>query len=110
MAKTSSKHQQTLYALYKSENRFATNRKRKLLKQLKQHPNNEQIAVALNNIKYRRKAPKTSQFSKTKIAQLSLANKVKRNMVVITKPIEKYMFKLGTRAHDSTGKEFSWNF
>lgn len=109
MAKTRSKHQKDLYVAYKSQNRFSTNRKRKLLKLQKEQPNNEQITTALATIKYRRKTPNTAQFSKTKIAQLTLASKVKKSTVKFDKPFEKQMFKLGTRAHTINGEVFTWN-
>jgi hypothetical protein len=48
------------------------NRKRKLLKLLKQQPNNEQIKDALVNIKYRRKTPKNQEWSKTDIQTAKL--------------------------------------
>lgn len=109
-AKQRSKHQKELYTAYKNQNRFATNRKRKLLKLQKQQPNNEQITIAIANIKYRRKTPGTAMFSKTKIAQLTLAGKVKKSTIKFDKPFEKQMFKLGTRAHTNTGEVFSWSF
>ena len=50
-----------------STGKAEANRKIKLLKLLKQQPNNEQIKDALTNIKYRRKKPKTQEWSKTAI-------------------------------------------
>ena len=52
-----SKSKQAYSALYKSSTRWATNRKIKLTRLLKQQPNNEQIKDALENIKYRRHTP-----------------------------------------------------
>ena len=102
MAKSRSKHQKDLYSAYKSQNRFAANRKRKLLKLQKEQPNNEQITVALGNISYRRKTPKTPMFSKTKIATLSLLKEVKKSTVMV-KPTTKHMFSLATRAYSKQG-------
>lgn len=42
---------------YKTANRQASNRKRKLEKQLKLQPNNKNIPIALKSIVYRRKKP-----------------------------------------------------
>ena len=59
-------------ASYKGTKRWETNRKRKLLRAQKLYPNNEQIAVALKNLHYRRKTPTTPIWSSTrrKIAML----------------------------------------
>lgn len=100
MAKTCSKHKKELYTAYKTSNRFETNRKRKLLKLQKQHPNNEQITAALKNIHYRRKKPKSKQFSKTKISTLSLSREASTiREPTIPKMHVKDMFSLSTRAH-----------
>lgn len=56
----------------KSAGTVEANRKRKLLKLLKQQPNNEQIKDALVNIKYRRKTPKNKEWSKTDIQTAKL--------------------------------------
>lgn len=54
---------------YKTERRWESNRRRKLERALKDNPNNaEAITLALKNINYRRKTPKTSFWSKTNIA------------------------------------------
>lgn len=63
MAKTSSKSKQAYYAQYKITRRWESNRKRRLLKALKEQPNNEQIKVALQMIGYRRKTPITRVWS-----------------------------------------------
>lgn len=52
---------------YKNAKRWESNRRRKLLKAQKQHPNNLQIAEALKNIKYRRKTPTTSFWNPTRM-------------------------------------------
>lgn len=46
-------------------NRWEVNRKRKLEKQLKLQPNNEQVKLALQNIHRRRKTPTNREWSKT---------------------------------------------
>ena len=56
----------------KSAGTMEANRKQKLLKLLKQQPNNEQIKDALVNIKYRRKTPKNKEWSKTDIQTAKL--------------------------------------
>lgn len=123
MAKTRGPSAKAYYAAYKSQNRFATNRKRKLERLLKQHPNNKQIAEALKNIKYRRKTPGTSTWlsSMRKTAGLFKEFTGKMNMNVFntnpdvrvqavsalksnkTATQEKVSFKLGDRAHDKNG-------
>ncbi len=101
------------------------NRKRKLLKLLKQQPNNEQITAALANIKYRRKKPKSQEWSKTniKIAELfklftgsasrelfssnpkiqAAAIAASGSKVFNNLPEGKVSFSLGARAHDKDG-------
>lgn len=111
-AKQRSRHQKELYTQYKSQNRFATNRKRKLLKLLKEQPNNAQIPVALENIKYRRKTPGTPHFSKTKIATLAVMALAKKgagkDQPEVPRPNIKHMFSLATRAHTQNG-EHPWS-
>ena len=64
MAKTVSKSKQSYYALYKSTSRWASNRKRRLERELRRQPGNEaQIRAALGRISYRRGTPKTAQWS-----------------------------------------------
>ena len=62
MAKAQSNSQKSQSAAYVS--RYAKNRERKLKRALKRSPNNEQIKAALQNIHYRRKDPKSQQWSK----------------------------------------------
>lgn len=62
--KTRSKNQQGKYASYKTSQTWATNRRAKLAKHLKAHPNDTQAVAATKNIVYRRKKPTTS-FSGT---------------------------------------------
>ena len=109
----------------KSSGTMEANRKRKLLKLLKQQPNNEQIKDALVNIKYRRKAPKTQEWSKSDIQTAKLfkqftgradwdlfSSNPKTQAAAIamhsTKPFSnlpegKVSFLLGARAHDKYG-------
>lgn len=122
MAKNKS---QTNSSATKGTGTAEANRKRKLLKLLKEQPNNEQIATALTNIKYRRKKPSSQEWSKTdiKMAQLfkqftgradwdlfSSNPKVQAAALAVhsTKsfnnlPEGKVSFSLGARAHDKNG-------
>lgn len=72
MAKSRSKHQGNLYSQYKTEQRWAKNRRKRLEALSKVHPNNEQIKKALANVTYRRATPKAPQWSKTAIATAKL--------------------------------------
>lgn len=105
--------------------RAEANRKTKLLKLLKQQPNNEQIKDALTNIKYRRKKPKGREWSKTEIRLAQLfklftgradwdlfsSNPTAQAAAIAAhskKPFNnlseaKVSFKLGARAHDKYG-------
>ena len=121
-----SKSKQAYSALYKSSTRWATNRKIKLTRLLKQQPNNEQIKDALANIKYRRHTPisKTvwshgniriaklfKEFTGRASADLFSSNpKVQAGAITYrpdwdrVKVIEgKVSFSLGARAHDAKG-------
>lgn len=72
MAAKSSKSREGYYSAYKASNKWKTNRERRLLKLLKEQPNNKDIPEALANLKYRRKTPKTRMWSKSskRLAQL----------------------------------------
>lgn len=109
----------------KSAGTMEANRKRKLLKLLKEQPNNEQIKDALTNIKYRRKTPKTQEWSKTDIQTAKLfkmftgradwdlfSSNPKVQAAAIARhstkdfrnlPEGKVSFSLGARAHDKYG-------
>ena len=109
----------------KSAGTMEANRKQKLLKLLKQQPNNEQIKDALTNIKYRRKTPKTQEWSKTDIQTAKLfkmftgradwdlfSSNPKVQAAAIARhstkdfrnlPEGKVSFSLGARAHDKYG-------
>ena len=61
------------HSAYKTSSRYAANKRRKLARHIKDQPNDECAKKALNNIAlYRRKAPKTSAWSKSEIAITSL--------------------------------------
>lgn len=127
---SASKSKQAYSALYKSSTRWATNRKIKLTRLLKQQPNNEQIKDALANIKYRRKTPSTKtvwshgnirlaklfkEFTGRASADLFSSNPKVQSVALAYRPdpdklkvIEgKVNFSLGARAHDSKGN-FIW--
>lgn len=66
MAKTASKSKTAYLSAYKANNRWATNRRKKLERQLKLQPNNMQVKAALDALggqKYRRKTPTTPVWS-----------------------------------------------
>jgi len=121
-----SKSKQAYSALYKSSTRWATNRKIKLTRLLKQQPNNEQIKDALANIKYRRHTPNTKtvwshgnirlaklfkEFTGRASVDLFSSNPKVQAAALAYRPdweklkvIEgKVSFSLGARAHDSKG-------
>ena len=127
---SSNKARQAYAALYKSSTRWATNRKIKLTRVLKQQPNNEQIKDALANIKYRRKTPTTKtvwshdniriaklfkEFTGRASADLFSSNpKVQSGALAYRRDWDKVRviegkvnFSLGARAHDSKGN-FIW--
>lgn len=126
MAKSASKSKQNYSAVYKSSNRWQSNRKRKLLKQLKLQPDNEQVKLALENIKYRRGTPKTQEWSKSDIRTAKLfkmfSGYVDRNIFSSNPKVQafalskhspktrdfkeipgKVSFSIGARAHDGKG-------
>lgn len=101
MAKSRGPSHKVYYASYKSQNKFAANRKRKLLRLAKQQPNNLQITEALKNITYRRKTPNTSHLTGAKKATISMMASIKNNKSpTFDRPVVKNMFTLGTRAHN----------
>lgn len=125
--KSSSKGRQAQYSNYKTQERWKTNRRRRLLKAQKQQPENEEIKHALLNLKYRRRKPGAMGWSHTNkhMAQLIKAvhgvcpvtvfssNTKLADQTIATlahKPSniparQKVSFKLGDRA-----KIGSWNF
>lgn len=121
-----SKSKQNYSAMYKSTTRWATNRKIKLTRLLKQQPNNEQIKDAIANIKYRRHTPSTKtvwshgnirlaklfkEFTGRASADLFSSNPKVQAAALAYRPDEsklkviegKVSFSLGARAHDSKG-------
>ena len=123
---TVSKSKQNYSAMYKSTTRWATNRKLKLTRLLKQQPNNEQIKDALANIKYRRQTPSTKtvwshgnirlaklfkEFTGRASVDLFSSNPKVQAAALAYRPDEsklkviegKVSFSLGARAHDSKG-------
>lgn len=130
MASSASKSRQAYSNLYKSSTRWATNRKIKLTRVLKQQPNNEQVKDALANIKYRRHTPNGKtvwSHSNIRIAKLfkeftgraspdlfSSNPKVQAAALAYRPDSDKLRviegkvnFSLGARAHDSKGN-FIW--
>lgn len=125
MAKTTSKSKQGYYSNYKANNRWKTNRERKLKKLLKEQPNNLQLAEAIKNIRYRRRVPGTTgQWSKTNISVAKLfklmtgkashdlfsSNEKVRSVALTLRGNRQYpkmegkvSFLLGARAHDKRG-------
>lgn len=121
-----SKSQQAYSALYKSTTRWATNRKIKLTRVLKQQPNNEQVKDALANIKYRRHTPNSKtvwshgnirlaklfkEFTGRASQDLFSSNPKVQSAALAYRPDEsklkviegKVSFSLGARAHDAKG-------
>ncbi len=113
------------YASYKTSSRWRTNRERRLKKLLALQPDNQQIAMAIKNVSYRRKNPTSTIWNKTNIrtAQLfklfcgkaphalfSSNPKVQQDALATTRlertgtqPQGKVDFSLGSRAHDKWG-------
>lgn len=60
------------FAKYKASNKFASNRKIKLERLQKEQPNNKQITLALQDIRYRRRTPTTAHWSHSQIAVAKL--------------------------------------
>jgi hypothetical protein len=107
---------------YKTSKRWETNRIKRLKKLMEKHPNNKQLELAIKNVHYRRKTPKTREWTKTQIYVASLfklfTGRVDRDMFsnnekvsqqatlryypdpnyVAPKLNEKSMFSLGARA------------
>ena len=70
--KTSSKSDTNYWSRYQSNKTWEVNRKRKLARHLKKHPNDQTALKAVGNIKYRRKAPKTPLGTSGNIAVAKL--------------------------------------
>lgn len=93
-------------ALYKSSRRWESNRKRKLERTLKAQPNNEQIKAALKSMVYRRKTPKTQEWSASWIrtAQLikQFTGKFDRNIMSSNPKVAGEALQLSRKAQDYT--------
>jgi hypothetical protein len=110
MAKTRSKTQEGHYAKYKTSNRFATNRARKLAKLIKLQPNNEQLPMALKDMRKARSTPLVPKWSHTAISDAKMfadfkkGNDALESAMKKAKPVSMHqMFNLGMRAHDREG-------
>lgn len=68
MSNKTSTGQANRYNLYKTSNRWKTNRQKKIQRHLDKFPNDNCALKALDNIVYRRKVPKTREWSKSTIA------------------------------------------
>lgn len=123
MAKAQSSSKKAQSAAYTQ--RYTKNRERKLKRALKRNPENTQIQEALKNIHYRRKDPKSPQWSRKNkaIAQLLKwvtgamdANCFNSNPLVASQTtsslgrnlpklasLGRVSFTLGARAHNSDG-------
>lgn len=126
--KTSSKSDQNYWSRYKSNKVWETNRKRKLGRHIKKHPNDKVAERAVQNIKYRRQTPKDPQWTpgnihiaklfkdfagfvnrdmfnsnhKIQLEALSSYNKPKG--VLKVNQTSKVDFSIGARAHDRYGR------
>lgn len=68
MSNKTSAGQSNRYNLYKTSNRWKTNRQKKINRHLKKFPNDSCALKALDNIVYRRGKPLARQWSKSAIA------------------------------------------
>jgi len=77
-------------AAYEMENRAYKNRKRRLEKRIKNHPNDEMAKKALANISsdYRRKKPYSSVWSKTTRAYAEALGSVGRDGRIASIPVD----------------------
>lgn len=103
--KKTSKSDEAYHTRYKQQNVFATNRKRKLERLIKEQPNNLQLPLALKNVGHqRRDTPKKETWSATAIRQIMLEKLFKKPGIVPAKTHKYSDFALVVRAHDKTGK------
>lgn len=117
------------FAKYKTSKIYEANKKRKLERVLKSQPNNDQVKMALKDISFRKRKPKTRQWSASQIAivklfmlfsgrfdkaffdkdvEKSIAAANVRNTSLVKKSNyklanESRMFSLMARAHDGKG-------
>jgi len=128
MAIKVSKGREGAYATYRQSGTEASNRKKKLERQLRLQPGNKaQVELAIKNIYHRRKTPVTPYWSHSMIALAKLlkrytgkfdklvfspdpvvssaAAKVRNPNLFLKKPLSSKtsMFSLGMRAHDKSG-------
>lgn len=126
--KTSSKSDENYWSRYKSNKTWEVNRKRKLAKHLKKHPNDKVAERATHAIKYRRGTPKDPQWTpgNVRIAKLfkDFAGFVNRDMFNSNHKIQlealnsynkpkahtkvnqtsRVDYSIGARAHDGHGR------
>ena len=127
MAQSRSKTAENSAQLYKSSRRWETNRLRKLERALRRNPENTQIELAMKNMVYRRKDPKSKKkvWSHSARRQAELFRKfvgcvymdmfssndklsapalTKHGNAPKAKPFDQNtMFSLGARVRDNTG-------
>jgi hypothetical protein len=129
--KTSGKSDQNYWSRYKSNKTWEVNRKRKLTKHLKKHPNDTVAAKAITNIKYRRQTPKAPFWTPGMIRVASLFKQAtgkvntemfnanhkiqqdamiaygaaSRGTLVKVNQTSRVDFTLGARAHDRYGRQ-----
>jgi len=77
MSNKTSTGQANRYNLYKTSNRWKTNRQKKIQRHLDKFPNDNCALKALDNIVYRRGKPVTRQWSKSAIALAMLFKRFK---------------------------------
>lgn len=109
MAKSRSKTQEGNYSKYKTSNRFAINRARKLAKLIKEQPNNEQLPLALKDMRNPRSTPKVPKWSHTAINDAKMFADFNKGNDALEADMKKVkfsayqMFNLAQRAHDKSG-------
>lgn len=77
MSNKTSAGQSNRYSVYKTGNRWKTNRQKKIQRHLKKFPDDGCALKALDNIVYRRKVPKTREWSKSAIALATIFKRFK---------------------------------
>lgn len=125
--KTSSKSDQNYWSRYKSDKIWEVNRRKKLQRHLKVHPQDKIALKAIDNIKYRRKTPKEPFWtpgmvhiaklfkhfagfvnkdmfnSNHKIQQDALNTYNKSKIVINVNQTSRVDFSIGARAHYKQG-------
>lgn len=124
MANKSSKSREGYAAAYKTGKRWEANRKRRLLRTLKNQPNNKQVELALQGMVYRRKTPTsptwtsgwiriaklfkefTGRFdpaimsANPEVSRAALARPGPKTANFVAPKFEKNAFSLGARLHN----------